>query len=138
VNLRDTLHSIKAKRGELTPEVLLEEARPVNAPAHKFFDWDKDQNAKRWLLHQAHRLIQQVEITYTKADGKVTRVREFHAVKQDNNRYVYESVDDLRQDPISREIVLRDMEREWIRFRQRYEQFEEFWDLIKVSKERSE
>jgi hypothetical protein len=134
VNLRDHLLAIKQKRGELTPKIVLEEARSVSHPLHHRFDWDKDVAAEKWLLHQAHRLIMEVEITYIKNDGTPSRVRAFHAIRQNNNSYVYESTDELRADPVSREVILREMERDWLQLKERYEAFEEFWELVNETK----
>lgn len=134
MNLRDHLEAIKKRAGELTPEIFLEESRPANSPTHHYFDWDVQRNAERWLVEQAHKLIQQVQVTYKKTDGTTSRVRAYHAVRRDDNRYVYESLEDLQQDPTSREIVLREMQRDWEQLRARYQNLEEFWELVEAER----
>ncbi len=61
-------------------------------------------------------------------------LRVFHAVRlpeETNGGYVYEPIDKIVADPTLTEIVLRDMEREWKTLRRRYEDFSEFWSMVR-------
>ena len=58
---RDALRDICEERGRLTPEVVVEEARPTGHPLHHRFEWDDEAAGSAWRWHQAHDLIRSFE-----------------------------------------------------------------------------
>ena len=72
-----------------------------------------------------------MKIVYREGDGEQPErsVRAFHAV-QGPAGYVYEPADLVASDPLTRQMVLRDMERQWKELFARYEQFEEFLEMV--------
>jgi hypothetical protein len=130
LNLRDHLEAVKQKRGALTAEILVDEARAPEHPLHSRFEWDNSKAAELYRRDQARKLIALVEVVYTKADGSTDTVRAYHAVRRGANDYSFSTIDELAEDLISRELVLREMERDWTALYKRYETFEEFWELV--------
>lgn len=132
MSLRDQLMDIREKRGQLTPECVVQEAAPEDHPLHDRFEWDNAIAGPAWRRHQAHELIQSVRIVYgpvgsTRADSSV---RAFHAVRGTTGGYVYEPAEEIVENQVVAAILLRDMEREWQLMRRRYERFREFYEMI--------
>ncbi len=136
MSLREHLQKIYDKQGKLTPQIVLDEARRKNHPLHDRFPWDDHEAAELHRLSVAHDLIVSVRVVFrsTKGSPFEKSLRGFHAIRQpegDNGGYVYEPLDKIVADPILSEIVMRDMEREWKTLRRRYEDFSEFWAMVK-------
>lgn len=132
MSLRDEMQAIYNQHGRLTPALVVDTARPKSHPLHsRVFDRPKGEAAEAWYKHRAHELIQSVKIVYREGDGEQPErsVRAFHAV-QGPAGYVYEPADLVASDPLTRQMVLRDMERQWKELFARYEQFEEFLEMV--------
>lgn len=133
MSLRDELQAIYDKHGHLDPELVVETARPKGHPLHeRVFDRTKADAAETYYRDRAHRLIQSVKIVVREAteDEKERKIRRYHAVLSDAGM-VYKSAEDVAADPFMRQLVLRDMEREWRQLLARYEQFEEFLGMVR-------
>lgn len=131
MSLRDQLQAIYETNGYLTPELVVETARPKTHPLHnRVFDRAPKEAADAWYRHRAHELIQSVKVEYRKTDGSFGRLRAFHAVRGDDAPFVYDPLDKIVANPISAQILLRQMERDWVDLKRRYESFAEFWALI--------
>jgi hypothetical protein len=132
MSLREQLQAIYDSHKMLTPDLVLAEARVPSHPLHERFEWDDTVAAERWRLEQAHELIRSVRVVYQEgADGKPPKdVRAWQAVR-DERGHVYEPADRVATDPLLRKMVLADMERDWRTLKQRYENFQEFWQLLR-------
>ena len=77
-------------------------------------------------------LIRSVRVIYKEAtETEAARsVRGFHAIARPDG-HVDEPLDDVVQDEFTRNLVLRDMEREWQALKRRYEQFAEFVAMVR-------
>jgi hypothetical protein len=132
MSLRDELQVIYDQHGELTPELVVQEARSKKHPLHnRVFDRKPGEAAEAWYRYRAHELIQTVKVVYREADesGPERSVRAWHCVRGERG-HVYEPVEKVAGDPFARQIVLRDMEREWRVLLGRYETFEEFLSMV--------
>lgn len=133
MSLRDEMQAIYNQHGRLTPALVVETARPKNHPLHsKVFDRPKGEAAEAWYKHRAHELIQSVKIVYREATEEQSekKVRAFHAVRSESG-VEYRPAEEIAEDPFARQLVLRDMEREWKQLLARYEHFEEFLEMVK-------
>jgi len=65
----DELARIHAERDRLTPEVVVEESRPDDAPLHPAFEWDDYVAGQRYRHIQAKDLIKTVEVIQPAKDG---------------------------------------------------------------------
>lgn len=132
--LREQLETIYTTNGKLTPRLVVEAARPKSSPLHStIFDRPVKDAAEAYYLERARELIGTFRVVYreateTEAPGTV---RQWHAVRSEGaDEYVYEPVEKVVHDPFTRQLVLRDMERQWQQLYQRYSMFEEFSRLI--------
>lgn len=132
--IRDHLQAIYDEYGKLTPALVVEVASAKDHPLHdRIFDCKPAVAAARYYQERAHDLIQSVKVVYREpdSDGQERSVRAFHAVpSQGPDRFVYEPVEKVAQDPFLRELVKREMEREWRTLLARYEHFDEFLELV--------
>jgi hypothetical protein len=142
VNLRDELQSIYDQHGQLTPMLVLDQARAAEHPLHDRFEWDDSAAAESWRREQAHRLIRSVRVVYRPATAteRARDIRAFQAVRgenPENGGFIYEPVEDIARDEFRSKLLLQQMEREWLTLRRRYEEFTEFWQLINQARDDS-
>lgn len=132
MSLRDQLQDIYDTRGVLTPTVVVEVARDEDHALHDRFEWDDAIAGEAWRREQAHELIRSVRIVFKKADDASPEksVRAFHAVRSEKG-HVYEPADRVAGDEFLSRLVLADMRREWTALKRRYDDFEEFWTLVR-------
>lgn len=138
MNLRDELLKVRERYGRLTPETVVEAARPDDHPLHgHVFDRDVSGAADAWYRHRAHELIQSVRVVYREpAEGEPARsVRAFVAVPRDDRSgsYIYEPTSEIVKDDFTTRLVLQQMEREWKTLYSKYEGFEEFVLMVRDS-----
>lgn len=132
MSLREQLQSIYDRHSQLTPALVVDEARNDSHPLHDRFEWDDAAAGESWRREQAHQLIRSVRIVYREADDKHPEqsVRAFHAVRSEKG-HVYEPAEKVVNDPFTAQLVLKDMEREWQALKRRYEQFAEFSAMVR-------
>lgn len=130
-DLRDHLLAVRESRGSLTPAIVVEEASEPDHPLHSRFQWDDASAAHAFRLEQARSLIRSARIVYREGDKRSgpRSVRAFHSLPTPDGR-VYEPSEDIAADPLMRQMLLQDMEREWKELRDRYKHFAEFADMV--------
>lgn len=129
MTLTEQLSAIRDEHGSLTPEVVVDAASHPDHPLHSRFDWDDTVAARKWRLEQAGQLLR---VTYKPHPDKPSDLRAFVALKgEDSARAEYVPTGEAMSNPISREIVLRSMDREWKAFKRRYQEMREFSDLVR-------
>jgi hypothetical protein len=62
VDLRALLDDIRARRGALTPDAVVEEAAAADHPLHDRFEWDDELAGHEYRVIQAGRLIRSVKV----------------------------------------------------------------------------
>ena len=130
-DLKSELMKIREKRGSLTPRIVMEEAKAKNHPLHdKVFDVDAKIAAERYYLGNAARLLR---VTFrTTVDDRPADLRAFWAVKgtEDSPETQYIPMEEVIEDPISRQVMLQQMMRDWNRFKGRYKVYSEFVQMV--------
>lgn len=131
MSLRDALQSIYDQRGKLTPALVVDEARDPGHPLHSRFEWDDEIAGENWRRTQAAELIRSVKIRRARpSGGDPLEVRAWHAVRGEEATSAYEPTEDIARDPVASQILLGQMRRDWEQFKLRYEQFDEFRQLV--------
>jgi len=133
-DLRSELTGLYQKHGELTPQVVVDEARAVDAPLHHRFEWDDTVAGEKYRLVQAAQLIRAVRIEYKTADsGERKFVRAFASLHDSGEpeRQGYAPTEEIVQNDLSRKILLRNLEREIATLKRRYGHLAEFAEIIK-------
>lgn len=117
--------------GGLTPEIVVDAARPEEHPLHSRFEWDDSIAAEKWRREQASELIRSVKITYANARGIEKSVRAYVAVRGDTYGSTgYVPTEEALSDPFTRALLLREFEREWKTFKAKYDCLAEFASVI--------
>ena len=130
MNLRDELLRIRSERGTLSPATVLDDARPADSPLHNRFEWDDSVAGEKYRLGQAGELIRSVRVSFNTPTG-VETVRQFVV----SAPQTYSPIEEVVQDPIGRELLLRQFERDWLTFKGRYAHLREFIEAIRVELE---
>ena len=132
MSLRDQLQAVHDDSGRLTPQIVVDAARPVEHPLHERFEWNDKLAGEAYRLDQARRLIRSVRVTYREADEKeaARTVRAYHSVR-DEDGTSYRPLEEVQESPLLTKLLLQDMEREWKQLMRRYGMFEEFLQLIR-------
>ena len=129
-DLRTHLQGIYDSHRQLTPKLVVDEARSEEHPLHSRFEWDDAIAGEKYREVQAAELIRSVRIKFTNAKDDDRDVRAFHAVtRPEGNTYV--PVEEIAEDEFARELLLRQAEREWKAFRRRYGHLSEFFAAIR-------
>lgn len=136
MSLRDHLQAIYDEHGELTAELVVEEAKAKTHPLHDRFEWNNSAAGAQWRQHQAAELIRSVKVVYREATEKeqAKSVRAFHAVRGPKG-HAYQPAEKVAEDPFARQLVLNDMKRDWEALKRRYADFAEFVDMIRTDLE---
>lgn len=83
----ERLHELLSSHGKLTPQLVVKDARKKMSPLHEFFEWDNDEAAKKFRLHQARMLMNsielKVEVRNEKGKNNEIKVRAFLNVKDE-------------------------------------------------------
>ena len=58
----EQLEAIQQKNGQITAHLVVDQARPISSPLHPIFQWDDEQAAEQYRLHQARNLIRSIEV----------------------------------------------------------------------------
>ena len=132
MSLRDQLQAVHDDSGRLTPQIVVDAARPVEHPLHERFEWNDKLAGEAYRLDQARRLIRSVRVTYREADEKeaARTVRAYHSVR-DEDGTSYRPLEEVQESPLLTKLLLQDMEREWKQLMRRYGMFEDFLQMVR-------
>ena len=130
--------------GILTPEIVVDAARPATSPIHDRFEWDDLEAAERFRLRQAQQLLKQskyeIMVSPSKAIPKPTnlpiQVRRFHGLDTKGHRDKgYVAITDIQQDQALEREYLTVMERALRALFHKYCHSPKFWELIETLKQ---
>jgi hypothetical protein len=132
---REALQSIYDRRGVLTPQTVVAEAQAARTNAGKylrgFLEWDDAVAGPLYRELQAAKLIREQKVVYREATPteKARYVRTWHSVRSPEGS-AYEPVGEVLEDPFKRQLVLREMERDWRTLKRRWEHMQEFAQMV--------
>jgi hypothetical protein len=120
------LRALAAADGQLTPEGVLDAARPKSSPLHGHFEWDNRKAGEAFRLVQAAALIRRVRVTVREnPEGEGVTVRAFVLVRnegegEEDSPAFYMPLGQALASADWREQVLADAKRELATFRRKY------------------
>jgi len=130
-DLREILQSIYDQKGELTPELVVQEAAQPDSPLRGYFDWDDSSAAHRFRLFQAAALIRRVKITVETSPERRIQVRAYTHVPQAQSYLPTPEALARHHD-----MVLADARRALASLRRKYENLVDFDALLREELER--
>ena len=134
--VHEQLLSIRDAHGELTPQVVVDEARDETHPLHPHFEWDDVVAGEAYRRVQAAELIRSVKIVYKEApDGEERTVRAWSTLGKESKASEqehagYSPTDELLKDDFSRKLLLRQCERDARSLQRKYGHLEEFAGIV--------
>lgn len=130
-DLRGQLQVIHDQHGELTPQLVVDTAKPKDHPLHgHVYDRPRKEAADAWYLHRAEVLIRSVTVRKSLPNGDKVDLRAFSPVRPEQPG-VYDPLEDIVQNDVSSAVLLQMMEREWTSMKRRYDAFGEFWQMVR-------
>ena len=79
---------VEVKYGAITPENIVDAARPKSAILHPAFEWDDNRAAEQYRLQQARNVINNVEVKIiSDSEERTLSVYEIVTVKDDGRQY---------------------------------------------------
>lgn len=117
------LESLRATRGQLTAEITVDDARPIDAVLHPAFEWDDTLAAEQFRLEQARGLIRSVVVLQAGPED-APPIRAFVVVGEIGEQ-VYVSTYVAMSDPELRRQVLDRALRELHQWQAKYRELSE-------------
>lgn len=128
-DLRSELLAIYQTRKALTPQLVVDEARPLNAPLHGRFEWNDTVAGEAYRRHQASELIRSVKIEYSPVDAPERKfVRGFVSAQEG-----YRPTEEVVQDEFATKLLLQECERDIADLTRKYSHLVEFADLMRAA-----
>lgn len=131
-NLRDVLTEIYRERGELTPQLVVNEARDPAHQLHSRFEWDDTIAGEAYRQVQAAEIIRSVKLVYSETPkGGRKYVRAFSSLNQtENTAKGYVPTEELVRDDISRRLLLQQLKRDIETLKRKYGHLKEFGEMV--------
>lgn len=133
MTVREELERLRNRHGGIiTPEQVVDAARPKSSSLHKSFTWNDGEAAHQWRLEQARRLLRVYVTVFN--DGKREReTRMFVSLSTDRrNEGGYRAIVDVMGDAALRGQLLNDAKQDMLRFRQKYAVLAELSDVFEL------
>lgn len=125
---------IEQSDGQLTPAIVVEDARAASSILHPNFEWDDRVAAEQHRLSTAREIIRSIVVIGVGEHIVDSDVRGFVSVKSEEGDPYYTSTVHAIQQPDLRRQILEQAYRDLGTWRRKYEHLEEFVDLISVMK----
>lgn len=130
------------KKGESLAKLLVEKARPEDSSIHSYFEWNDYIVAEKYRLHQAREYINGIERIEVEVIGKEeirekpqrafisVKIKEIEEKDQPTREYI--PFTNVMEDENTRNIHIKEVWLELVRFRKKYEYLEEHSDNLKI------
>lgn len=135
----ERLAALYDKHRQLTPEIVVRDARKPSSPLHSEFEWDPAAAHEIYLIDRARAIIRAAYIELNLGDDAPVKTREYVSVPMSEPfddtskpRRAYVRVTDALSVSDTREALLQDAIRDLNAFRRRYAQLSEMAKVIKV------
>jgi hypothetical protein len=117
----------------VTPEMVVQEARPEGSPLHDLFEWDNEICGEKYRLIQARMLIRIVrEIDGEDEDGMPVYVRALTSAKRAGREEPgYLTTREVLKSEVSEAILLRALKREVASLNKRFRHLKQFGQIVR-------
>ena len=124
----ERLKEIENRDGSITPQAVVEDARPEDSVLHNAFEWDNEKAAEAYRIHQAGQLIRCITVISEEKEAKEP-VRLFVNTKPTDDGQkragTYVNFRSAMENPESRSVILANAKHEMLVFRKKYSQLKE-------------
>lgn len=127
------LNRIERSQGIITPQAVVDFAKPKSSPLHKYFQWDDTIAAARYREWQARELIAKVEV---KVSGTNHIIRQFVnvSVRDENDVEVqgYMHIENTEKSASLKDQVLSYARSQLLLWKKRFGGYKEFYEVVKA------
>lgn len=132
----DAIREIAETHGHVTPQLVVEAAKPKDSPLHDKFEWNNTKAAAEFRLIQAAYLIRKIKVTIEASEEQKVSVRQFvnvAAIEDDEpSSGLYVTVQDAMEVQSYREQLLNQCRRDIVAFKSKYAALTEAAAIIKA------
>ena len=122
------MEKLRKKKGALTAEIIVEDARSERSPLHPAFEWDDSVAAHEFRLDQARYVLRSVvTVDESQPEGKPMRA---FVVVNELGEDAYQPLYVVMADATLRQQVLSRAKRELQQWEERYRDLEELADVL--------
>lgn len=133
----EELDRIKEENGgNLTADLVVLKAKSASNPLHKQFEWSNKKAAEEYRKEQARNMLRAIHVVYETAKEPVT-ARKYEVVTEpakfeQPERKVYQSMEEILQNPVKRDEVLARAIKDALAYRKKYSQLSELSKVFKA------
>lgn len=99
--IKARLEQLENENGQLTPAVVVADAKQKDSPLHGLFDWNLKEAAEKWWNHQARAIIRSVKVVITTETFEIKTPHYVRDPSADPKQQGYVSVASLQRDPVA-------------------------------------
>jgi hypothetical protein len=99
LEVRAHLQTLENERGQLTPAVVVADAKRPESPLHALFEWDVEAAARKYWLHQARVIIHSVRLVSSSETVTIAAPYYVRDPTMPGGEQGYVSVAELRKSP---------------------------------------
>lgn len=128
----ERIEKLDKEHGEVTPEILLEDARPEGSVLHPLYEWRDDIAAEKYRLRQSGKILRElviVEIEHPEV-GEIVPVRAFVSVSPGNDKGSYRPTIVALSNEETKKQVFNNALRELNALEMKYKHLVDFPELI--------
>jgi len=115
---------IEKKFGEVTPEIIVDEARNPKNLLHNYFEWDNNIGAEKWRRQQARNIINHL-IVIREYKGNEKEIKAYFSVMINEKEKRYVSIEAVLKSKDFREQIISEALREIIYWKEKYKDYQE-------------
>jgi hypothetical protein len=130
-DLRTELSLLMEAHGRLTPQLVVDAARPDDAPLHSRFEWNDEIAGERYRLDQAREIIRSVRVVYRDAttEERARSYRMFSSAMTEEGR-AYLPTQAMLEDPFQRRLLIQTMRRDMAALHEKFQHLAEWAELL--------
>jgi len=123
----------RANGGIVTPDMVINDAKPANSPLHDYFEWDDATAGHAYRKWQARNLLHSIRLVTIQDGVKTSEHRVILSVpKTDESERGYMIAETAMGNPLWRAALLEQAARDLASWRARYQDLAELADLFPV------
>lgn len=127
------LEELRARTGgELTPQCVVDDARPPDAPTHPLFEWNDAVAAEGFRQQQARQVMNSLRLVMETEGGETREIMAYGHIVHPERGHRYVNIVQAVSTPDYRRQLLEEALRYMEGFRRRYEHLEEMEPILKA------
>lgn len=127
----ERIEQICSEKGDVTPESLLDDSRPVTSPLHPCFEWKDDVAAEKYRLIQSKGIIRNLVTVQTSQDSQPITSRAFVSINKTPEKGTFVPIRVALSDERCKEQILQNALAELKAFKTKYENLISIAETIK-------